>query len=91
MMKKITLFLPKFFLLFMAIPGISQDAEYVLQIDKNFKSAYIQNWLVAGEFPSEFLPADHHGQANRAGYNIDFLKEILVDVQPDSRSPTQER
>lgn len=63
-------------LIFQNLQGISQESTPLTLIDKNFESVYIKNWLVAGEFPSEFLSADHKSHANRAGYLTDFLKEI---------------
>ena len=48
----------------------------LVNIDKNLESVFIKEWLVAGIFPSEYLPANKKRTASREGYYHDFLSEI---------------
>lgn len=77
-----------FLLLFICLGAFSQENTATTIIDENFESVYILNWLVAGEFPSEFLSADHESAANRDGYMIDFLEEIGGEKNASIKSGT---
>lgn len=76
------------FLLLQFTPCFSQDNNAVTIIDNSVESVYIKNWLVAGEFPSDFLTANNKSPANREGYDIDFLQEIGGETKAKIKNGT---
>ena len=75
-MNNTKIFLILVFPLLQLTPCFAQDIKPVIIIDPGVGSVYIKNWLVAGMFPSEFLPVDNKSAASRSGYDRDFLTEI---------------
>jgi len=54
----------------------SQEKIPVINIDNTIESVSIKEWLVAGQFPSEYLPAGIGRIASREGYQTDFLTDV---------------
>lgn len=65
-----------FLFIIQSFVGTTQENTFVTNIDNTIESTYIKEWLVAGQFPSEYLPAENERVASRKGYHEDFLKEI---------------
>lgn len=77
--------------LFLSLQSIfvyAQENRAVTLFDNNDESVYIKNWLVAGEFPSDFLSANNESSAIREGYDIDFLKEIGGETKANIKNGT---
>ena len=75
-MKTITFLILTLFLSAHTFAGFSQQTKPQTKIENNTELVTIKEWLVAGIFPSEVLPADGNHESAREGYSIDFLKEI---------------
>lgn len=77
-----------FILLLLSVFVYAQENQAVTKIDNNDESVYIKDWLVAGVFPSDFLPVNNESPADRAGYDKDFLMEIGGETKAMIREGT---
>ncbi|MCF6357341.1 MAG: glycoside hydrolase [Draconibacterium sp.] len=67
----------------------SQGKNPVINIGNNIESVYIKEWLVAGQFPSEYLPASSKRAASREGYQTDFLTNVGGETNATIKEGTE--
>jgi hypothetical protein len=63
------------FFAFQMLISLGADKIPVTSIANNTKAIAIQNWLVAGPLPSEYLPNESKNSGRRSGYSTDFLTD----------------
>ena len=68
-------FVSAFFAL-LSMSGFTQGKDYITEIDQNFNTIDVVNWLSAGPFPSVYYSGNEKHESLRNGYAIDFLQEV---------------